>query len=131
LNQKPLSLILSCTPPSFNHRLSSAYPESSLSTYLVVSGLFGGLLYFAYLSFVPKTKSRKTRKAPSQSVSASIGNVTATGTASYQEEWIPEHHLRRGKSGKKQSGFASGPSGDELSAGENFGTEGKRRKGRK
>jgi hypothetical protein len=131
LNQKPLSLILSCTPPSFNRHLSSAYPESSLSTYLVVSGLFGGLLYFAYLSFVPKTKSRKTRKAPSQSVSASIGNVTATGTAGYQEEWIPEHHLRRGKSGKKQSGFASGPSGDELSAGENFGTEGKRRKGRK
>jgi hypothetical protein len=91
-----------------------------------VAGLLGSLGYFAFLSFFPQTK--KTRKATVPTVSAPV-TVTATGAGGYQEEWIPEHHLRKSKS--KKTGVASGTSGDELSGGETSGTEGKKRKGKK
>ncbi|KAF9060487.1 hypothetical protein BDP27DRAFT_1339627 [Rhodocollybia butyracea] len=91
-----------------------------LSTYFVVSGIFAGLGYIAYLSFVPQSK--RPRKA---AVSGPVGTVTATGAGGYQEEWIPSHHLKS----RKKSGVVS--SGDELSGGETSGTEGKRRKGKK
>lgn len=96
-----------------------SYP-SSLSTYLVVAALLGGLTYFAYLTFIPHSK--KPRKTAS---SAPVDTVTATSSG-YQEEWIPEHHIKKPKGGKKRSGVVS--SGDELSGGE---TEVKKRKGRK
>ncbi len=100
------------------------------STYLVVAGLFGGLSYFAYLTFVPQPKKRTKKSATA--VSAPVGVVTATGTGGYEEEWIPEHHLRKGKKTKQAgSGAVSGTSGDELSGVETSGTEGKKRKGRK
>ena len=92
-------------------------------------GLFGGLAYFAYLSFVPQPKKSRTKPTVS-SVSAPTGTVTATGAGGYSEEWIPVHHLKKGKS-KKDTGLTSGTSGDELSGAELSGTEGKRRKGRK
>jgi hypothetical protein len=101
-----------------------------LSTYAIVAALFGGLLYYAYDTFVPHTKKPRTKKTSNVTVSAPVGTVTATGAGGYQEEWIPEHHLRKSKSSKKQ-GAASGTSGDELSAVETSGTEGKRRKGKK
>lgn len=79
----------------------------SISTYLIVAAFFGGLTYVAYLSFVPQPK--KTRKS---AVSAPVGPVTATAAGGYQEEWIPDHHLKKTKRSKK-NGFAS--SADELS----------------
>jgi len=109
-------------------------PEGSIfdfklvTTYLMVTAVLGGLLYIAYLSFMPK-KSRSKRTAPS-TVSTPVTSATATGAGGYQEEWIPEHHLRKPKSGKKASGFASGTSGDEHTA-ETSGTEGRKRKGKK
>lgn len=100
------------------------------STYLVVAGLLGGLSYFAYLTFVPQPKKRTKKPVPT--VSAPVGPVTATGAGGYQEEWIPEHHLRKGKKTKQTGSDAvSGTSGDELSGVEASGTEGKKRKGRK
>lgn len=84
-------------------------------------------MYLAYTTFVPQPKKSKAKKA---AVSAPVGTVTATGAGGYQEEWIPEHHLRKGKGSKKQ-GALSGTSGDELSGAETSGAEGKRRKGRK
>ncbi|KAF8896207.1 hypothetical protein BD779DRAFT_1494518 [Infundibulicybe gibba] len=98
-----------------------------LTTYLVVSAILGGLGYFAYLSFVPQTKGR-AKKPTSAPISAPVGSVTATGAGGYQEEWIPEHHLRKSA---KSKGAASGTSGDELSGAETSGTDSKRRKGRK
>jgi len=99
----------------------SIFDFKLVSTYLIVAAFFGGLTYLAYLSFVPQTK-KKTRKS---AVSAPVGPVTATAAGGYQEEWIPDHHLKKTKSGKN-SGFAS--SGDELSTGE---SDVKKRKGRK
>ena len=94
---------------------------SSVSTYLVVAALLGGLTYVAYLTFVPHSK--KPRKP---TASAPVNAPVATTSGGYQEEWIPEHHLKKPKSGRKQGGVVS--SGDELSGGE---SEIKKRKGRK
>ena len=83
----------------------------------------------AYITFVPKSK--KSRKpvpvGGKNAISSPVGSVTATGAGGYEEEWIPEHHLKM--RGGKKAGAAS--SGDELSGGETSGAEGRKRKGRK
>jgi hypothetical protein len=94
---------------------------SSVSTYLIVAAFLGGLTYVAYLTFAPHSK--KPRKS---AASAPVSTPATPTTSGYQEEWIPEHHLKKPKSGRKQSGVVS--SGDELSGGE---SEIKKRKGRK
>jgi len=99
----------------------SIFDFKLISTYLIVAAFFGGLTYVAYFSFVPQTK--KTRKP---AVSAPVGPVTATTASGYQEEWIPEHHLKPTKSSRRKNDFAS--SGDELSGAE---SDAKKRKGRK
>jgi len=109
-------------------------PETSwfdlelISTYLIVAGLLGGGAYYAYLTYAPQPKKQRKRvnAAPSE-VSSPVGTVTATGAGGYQEEWIPDHHLKKGK-GKKASALSSG---DEFSGAETSGTEGRKRKGRK
>ncbi|KAF9466541.1 hypothetical protein BDZ94DRAFT_1157880, partial [Collybia nuda] len=107
----------------------SIFDFKLVSTYLMVAALLGGLSYFAYLTFVPQPKKRSKKTTPA--VSAPVGAVTATGAGGYQEEWIPEHHLKKTRVSKKAGGFTSGTSGDELSGGEISQIEGKRRKGKK
>ncbi|OAX37993.1 hypothetical protein K503DRAFT_718917 [Rhizopogon vinicolor AM-OR11-026] len=97
-----------------------------LSTYLIVIAGLAGLSYAAYQAYVPSLKPK--RKRPTE-VSAPVGTVTATGASGYQEEWIPEHHLKKAK-GKKTKGDGVASS-EEVSGGES-GAEGKRtRKGKK
>ena len=103
----------------------------SLSTYAIVAAFFGGLCYLAYSTFFPQAKKSRSKKIPTVSVSSPTSTVTATGAGGYQEEWIPEHHLRKPKSSKKKAAATSGTSGDELSPAETSGAEGKRRKGKK
>jgi len=78
-----------------------------------------------YRAFVPQAKKPRA-KQPTADVSSP---VSATGTG-YSEEWIPEHHLRKTKGGKKAD-VLSGTSADEVSGAETSGTEDKRRKGKK
>ncbi|KAG1825127.1 hypothetical protein EV424DRAFT_705491 [Suillus variegatus] len=97
-----------------------------LSTYLIVLAALAGVTYTAYNAYVPSQKPK--RKRPTQ-VSAPIGPVTASGSSGYQEEWIPEHHLKKTK-GKKTKPDSVAVS--EESSSEANGTEGKRtRKGKK
>ena len=91
----------------------------SWTTYAIVLGSIGSLGYYVYLSFAPQPKKRK---APV--VSAPV-TVTATGAGGYQEEWIPEHHLKKPKARKGDA------TGDETSGTELSGTEGRKRKGKK
>jgi len=109
----------------------SIFDFKLLSTYAIVAAFFGGLCYLAYSTYFPQTKKSRSKKTPAVSVSSPTGPVTATGAGGYQEEWIPELHLRKSKSSKKQAAAASGTSGDELSPAETSGTESKRRKGKK
>ncbi|KAI5119003.1 hypothetical protein M0805_004413 [Coniferiporia weirii] len=109
----------------------SIFNYQVITTYLFTAAFLGGLGYYAFVTFVPKPK--KTRKSTTSgggkgSISSPVGSVTATGAGGYEEEWIPEHHLKV-RRGKKKAGTTS--SGDEVSGGEASGTEGKRRKGRK
>lgn len=97
-----------------------------LSTYLIVAALLGGVGYYAYQSFVPQSKKRRVRVP---AVSAPVGTVTATGAGGYQEEWIPEHHLKKPKTRRGKSGGLT--SGDETSGAELSSTEGRKRKGKK
>jgi len=109
----------------------SIFDFKLLSTYAIVAAFFGGLCYLAYSTFFPQAKKSRSKKTPAVSVSSPTGTVTATGAGGYQEEWIPEHHLRKPKSSKKQAAAVSGTSGDELSPAETSGAEGKRRKVKK
>jgi len=112
--------VVTVVEPSF-----SIFDIKLLLTYLIVLGIFGGAGYLTYQSYFPQT-TKKAKKANTASITSPVGTVKATGAGGYQEEWIPEHHLRKNK---KASGTAT--SGDEFSASEASGTEGKRRKGRK
>jgi hypothetical protein len=88
----------------------------------MVLAILGGLGYVAYLSFVPQTKQKKA--AP---ITTSESTVTATGAGGYQEEWIPEHHLRKTKARKVRGAVSSGDEQSGISGAEVSGTEGKRR----
>lgn len=91
----------------------------------MVLAILGGLIYVAYLSFVPQTKQKKT--AP---ISKPEATATATGTGGYQEEWIPEHHLRKPKARKGRGVVSSGDEQSGVSGPEASGAEGKRRSNR-
>ena len=92
------------------------------TTYLIVLGIIGGAGYLTVLSFLPKPKKQKLTAPPE--ISAPVA-VTATSSGGYEEEWIPEHHLKKTKKGTITSDA-------ETSGGEASGKEGpRRRKGRK
>ncbi|KAH9983098.1 hypothetical protein BJV74DRAFT_980827 [Russula compacta] len=104
----------------------SIFDFKLLSTYVMVLAILSGLGYVTYLSFVPQPKQKKT--VP---ISAPESTVTATGAGGYQEEWIPEHHLRKTKA--RKAGGVAVSSGDEQSGqsgADASGTEGKRRSNR-
>ncbi|KDQ53192.1 hypothetical protein JAAARDRAFT_72701 [Jaapia argillacea MUCL 33604] len=105
----------------------SVFDFKLISTYLMLIAILGGLSYVAYQTFAPAPK--KSRKPKPAQVSAPV-TVTATGAGGYQEEWIPEHHLKKAAKVRKVGVVSSG---DELetSGAETSGNEGKRRKGRK
>ncbi|KAG0708182.1 hypothetical protein DFH29DRAFT_522753 [Suillus ampliporus] len=99
-----------------------------LSTYLIVFAAFVGLSYTAYNAYVPPSKPK--RKRPTE-VGAPVGTVTASGPSGYQQEWIPEHHLKKTSKGKKTK-VDNAASSEDLSGGETSGMEAKKtRKGKK
>lgn len=92
----------------------------------MVAAFLGGASYFIYLTYFPAAKAKKSKRVRPDA-SAPVSAVTATSSgARYEEEWIPEHHLKKPKA-RKPTAASSG----EASGGETSGTEGKRRKGRK
>ncbi|KAI9454542.1 hypothetical protein BJY52DRAFT_719131 [Lactarius psammicola] len=98
----------------------SIFDMKLLSTYAIVLAILGGLGYVTYLSFAPQPKQKKKTQ-----VITPVTTTTATSAGGYQEEWIPEHHLRKGK-GRKAGAVSSGDEQSGLSGGEASGTEGKR-----
>jgi len=135
-----LNIWIETTGEGHDHQVTEVYdsiitvvePEFSifdlklLSTYAMVLALLGGLGFITYRTFAPQAKKPRGKKATTAAVSAPV-TVTATGAGGYQEEWIPEHHLRKTKGAKK----TTVASGDDVSGAETSGTEGKRRKGKR
>lgn len=105
----------------------SMFHYQVLSTYAITLAFVGGLSYFAYVTFFPQgKKSRRSATSPPSktAISAPVGKVTATGTGGYEEEWIPDHHLKKTRSGKRKEGAAS--SGDESGVEPNEKKKGKK-----
>jgi len=114
---------------SFRYLRSEVYSPSRLITYLITGTLLAAGGYYAALSFFPTLSKPKRKRAPKVSeaeITAPVGTVKASGVG-YSEEWIPEHHLKPTRKGKKGDGALS--SGDEKAAtsGAESGTEGPRR----
>jgi hypothetical protein len=76
----------------------------SIVTYLIILAVFGGATYLTYTSYYPKKK----RTIPTPSAPVDVKAATATG---YEEEWIPEHHLKTRS--RKARGIGGVSSGDE------------------
>ena len=93
---------------------------------MIVAAFLGGSSYFIYSTYFPVTKAKKSKRVRPEAAPASTITATSSG-ARYEEEWIPEHHLKKPKARKP----TAASSGEEVSAGETSGTEGKRRRGRK
>lgn len=97
------------------HKLTS---HCSIFLYLVLSGIFGGTIYFVYKTWIetlfPQARAKPVKKAKKEVVEPLSGNEStgaATGTdKDYDESWIPNHHINRpvakrvrsSASGKKQ-----------------------------
>ncbi|KAK2460923.1 hypothetical protein APHAL10511_007393 [Amanita phalloides] len=119
---------------AYNSIVKIVEPEASffdlkmISTYIIVFAFLGGISYYAYLTLFPQTKKPRSKQAVRSSAPVS---AVATGMGGYEEEWIPEHHLKKSKGGKKLSSAISGTSGEELSGGDVSGVEGRRKKGRR
>ncbi|KAJ6543949.1 hypothetical protein B0H19DRAFT_1169109 [Mycena capillaripes] len=97
----------------------SIFDFKMISTYIMTAAILGGLVYVSYMAFAPKRSTRPKKKPVPSAVSAPVGAVTATGAGGYQEEWIPEHHMRKPKASRQKSGtLTSGDEFSELSAGE-------------
>lgn len=58
--------------------------------------ILGGLGYLAYATFFPATRP-KIGKPRKSAITSPVGPVTATAATGYQEEWIPEHHIKKSK----------------------------------
>ncbi|TQV99074.1 hypothetical protein V2A60_004569 [Cordyceps javanica] len=82
--------------------------------YLVLSAAFAGTLYFVYKTWIealfppakkaPRTP-KKAKKVDADAVlTSSEPSATATGSKTYDESWIPDHHIARPAGKRSKSG---------------------------
>ncbi|KAF8591096.1 hypothetical protein K439DRAFT_1402735 [Ramaria rubella] len=99
---------------------SSIFDFKMVTTYLVTALIVAAGGYFAVLSFFPSLSKPKRKRGPRPSeaeITSPVGSVKASG-AGYQEEWIPEHHLKKNttRRGQKKANDGVVSSGDEKAA---------------
>lgn len=95
---------------------SNQLTHPSIFLYLVLSAAFAGTLYFVYKTWIealfpqakraPRTpkKVKKTVSESSDVLSGSESTATATGSKTYDESWIPDHHIARPAGKRSKSG---------------------------
>ncbi|KAL2879396.1 Increased recombination centers protein 22 [Colletotrichum sp. CLE4] len=96
---------------------TSIFDPQIIFLYLFLSGAFAGTLYFVYKTWIealfPQAKKAKSsKKARTVSVTVPLAEADTTGVASstgksYDESWIPDHHINRPVAKRVKSG-ASG-----------------------
>ncbi|KAK9468672.1 hypothetical protein V1512DRAFT_257640 [Lipomyces arxii] len=77
----------------------SFFDPQLLFLYIILSGFFGGLGYFVYNSYlksyiVKKPASKKRTVKSATSPEPAVSSATGASATTYDESWIPEHHLR-------------------------------------
>ncbi|KAK8142794.1 hypothetical protein G3M48_008217 [Beauveria asiatica] len=82
--------------------------------YLVLSAAFAGALYFVYKTWIealfppakkaPRTPKRARKTDADAALSGSESVATATGSKTYDESWIPDHHIARPAGKRSKSG---------------------------
>ncbi|KAG8755268.1 hypothetical protein FRC14_004206 [Serendipita sp. 396] len=79
-----------------------------LSTWSFVAALLGGAGYFTYLNFFPAPK--KATKVKKAAPVGPIDSPVIAGSGVYNEDWIPAHHIKKGKG--KGGALSSGDESD-------------------
>ncbi|KAJ6438661.1 PGA2-like protein [Purpureocillium lavendulum] len=86
---------------------TSFFDPQIIFLYLVLSAAFAGTLYFVYKTWIealfpqakrtkPARKSKKVADADAAALSGPETPASATGVSkSYDESWIPDHHINR------------------------------------
>lgn len=130
---------------ALNQTVSVVEPQSSwfdlqlLFLYLVMASALAGGAYLLYSSFFaqPTRKSSKTKTRQVKAVVPAEKGKAYPDVKPYEEEWIPEQHLKHRASKLKKSGAAAGGAssggedvdvvsgGEATSGGETSGVEGK------
>lgn len=97
----------------------SFFDPQIIFLYLVLSAVFAGTLYFVYKTWVeallpaskrPSRSKKTVKKADISSPSspaaadASLSGSESTGAATYDENWIPDHHINRPIAKRVKSG---------------------------
>lgn len=88
--------------------------HSSVFLYLVLSFAFVGTLYFVYKTWIealfppakkaPRTPKKVRKVEADAALSGSESAATATGSKTYDESWIPDHHIARPAGKRSKSG---------------------------
>ncbi|KAH7318726.1 hypothetical protein B0I35DRAFT_479205 [Stachybotrys elegans] len=106
---------------AYNDSASIVEPPTSfldpqiIFLYLFLTAAFGGLLYFVYKTWIeslfPQAKRTKPAKKAKKPVDAdaALSGSESTGVAtpgkSYDESWIPDHHINRPSAKRVKSGI--------------------------
>ncbi|PHH80485.1 hypothetical protein CDD82_1715 [Ophiocordyceps australis] len=97
-----------------------------LFLYLLLCALSAGIVYFAYKTWIetlfplrrpaPARRSRRSldtdaassSSGPARGGAADPADATSSGAKTYDESWIPQHHIQRPVAKRVKSGAASG-----------------------
>ena len=103
---------------------------NSITTYLITAAGLGTAVYFSFVSFFAGTVARKSSGTSRKQASIAVTQAQAN-SGGYDDEWIPEHHRKKAKGGKRDtdaSGDDRSGSGSEVISSDGMK---QRRKGKK
>ncbi|KAL7274059.1 Increased recombination centers protein 22 [Rhizina undulata] len=103
------------TLTAYNSTIGIVEPELSildpqiLFLYLVLAAVFGGAGYLVYNTWIAPVvpKSRRTPKTDTVRIAGASTPAMASGST-YDESWIPEHHIKKPGNTRARSGTPKG-----------------------